>query len=128
MKTAIQSISKTPAPRSGDTCTVPCFKEDLVSEIRAWLPDDQTVRRTAGLYGALADPSRLKILLALSRGELCVCDVSHVVGLSVSATSHQLRTLRNLNLVEYRNDGRMAYYSLRNESEILPLLNRTAGR
>lgn len=91
------------------------------------MPDDVAVRKVANLYGALADPSRLKILLALSRGELCVCDVSHVVGLSVSATSHQLRLLRNLGLVTFRNDGKMAYYSLPVDSAALPLLARATS-
>ena len=110
-----------------EACTVPCFKEELVEEIKGWMPADLDVRNTADLYGALADPSRLRILLALSRGELCVCDVSHVVGLSVSATSHQLRLLRNLGLVTFRNDGKMAYYSLPEDSAALPLLARAAS-
>ncbi len=94
-------------------CAVPCFKEELVSTIKNWLPDNERIRQVAALHGALGDPTRLKILLALSHGEeLCVCDISHVIGLSVSATSHQLRLLRNLNLVSYRTDGKMAYYTL----------------
>lgn len=103
-----------------DSCAVPCFNLELVEEIRDWLPEDANVRAAAALYAALADPTRLKILLALSRGELCVCDVSHVVGLSVSAVSHQLRTLRNLGAVNYRTDGRMAFYSLREDSPVCP--------
>lgn len=94
-------------------CVVPCFKEELVATIKNWLPDDDKVKLVASLYSALGDPTRLKILLTLSHGEeLCVCDISHVIGLSVSATSHQLRLLRNLNLVSYRTDGKMAYYAL----------------
>lgn len=94
-------------------CSVPCFKEELVTTIKQWLPDDEKVKQVATLHSALGDPTRLKILLTLSHGkELCVCDISHVIGLSVSATSHQLRLLRNLNLVKYRTDGKMAYYEL----------------
>ncbi len=113
------------ALESNANCAVPCFKEELVTEIKGWLPDDSEVRRVATLYGALADPSRLKILLALSRGELCVCDVSHVLGLSISATSHQLRLLRNLNLVSYRNDGKMAYYSLTGNTFVISWIKQT---
>ncbi len=112
MKSLLKVNSTKPASETDYICKVRCFKEELVAEIKGWLPGDTEIRRVAALHGALADPSRLKILLALSRGELCVCDVSHVVGLSISATSHQLRLLRNLNLVSYRNDGKMAYYSL----------------
>lgn len=95
-----------------DVCAIPCFNQDLVGRIKSSLPDEHDVRRVASLHRALSDPTRLKILFALVQGELCVCDIAHVVGLSISATSHQLRQLRNLNLVTYRSDGRMAYYSL----------------
>jgi len=64
---------------------------------------------------ALADRTRLRILQALADDEeLCVCDVAHVLGMSVSVASHHLRKLRDLRLLKYRNDGKMAYYSLRN--------------
>ncbi len=116
------------APETNGVCPVPCFKEELVTEIKGWLPDDSEVRSVASLHGALADPSRVKILLALSRGELCVCDVSHVVGLSISATSHQLRLLRNLNLVSYRNDGKMAYYSLTGDAFVISWIKQTLDR
>ncbi len=113
-------ISSNP-PLSDEVCAVPCFKEELVSNIKHWLPADDKVKQVAALHGALGDPTRLKILLALSHGEeLCVCDISHVIGLSVSATSHQLRLLRNLNLVSYRTDGKMAYYAL---AASLPVIN-----
>lgn len=112
-------------PEANGVCAVPCFKEELVTEIKGWLPEESEVRRVATLHGALADPTRLKILLALSRGELCVCDVSHVVGLSVSATSHQLRLLRNLNLISYRNDGKMAYYSLTGDAFVISWIKQT---
>jgi DNA-binding transcriptional ArsR family regulator len=105
-------VSSNPSPSNG-VCAVPCFKEELVTTIKNWLPDNERVKQVATLHGALGDPTRLKILLALSHGEeLCVCDISHVIGLSVSATSHQLRLLRNINLVSYRTDGKMAYYAL----------------
>lgn len=108
----MEQVSSDTALTNG-ICAVPCFKEELVSAIKNWLPDNERVKQVAALHGALGDPTRLKILLALSHGEeLCVCDISHVIGLSVSATSHQLRLLRNLNLVSYRTDGKMAYYTL----------------
>lgn len=97
-------------------------------EVKASLPEDKDLRQTAALFSVLADPSRLKILLALSHHELCVCDVSHVIGLSISATSHQLRILRNLNLVHYRNDGKMTYYTLQQESVLLPLIKDVLGK
>ena len=108
--------------QTADACAIPCFNLELVQEITENLPDEQKIRTAAAFYGALADPTRLRILHALSKGELCVCDVAHIICLSVSATSHQLRTLRNLNMVNFRNDGRMAYYSLPDNSAALPLI------
>ncbi len=128
MRPALKITSIKPGPETNGVCAVPCFKEELVAEIKGWLPDDSEVRRVATLHGALADPTRLKILLALSRGELCVCDVSHVIGLSISATSHQLRLLRNLNLVSYRNDGKMAYYSLTGDPFVISWIKETLDR
>ena len=104
-----------PSAVSSDLCDVPCFKGELVARLRGRLPSDEELEEGRVLLAALADRVRLKILHALSVGEeLCVCDVAHVVGLSVSATSHHLRKLRDLKILKYRNDGKMAYYSVRN--------------
>lgn len=128
MRTDTETLKPKTGKQRPEVCAVPCFKEEVVREVKASLPDDIGVRQAAALFGALADPSRLKILLAVARDELCVCDVSHVVGLSVSATSHQLRLLRNLGLVNYRNDGKMAYYSLSETSPVMPWVNRALER
>jgi|WetSurMetagenome_2_1015567.scaffolds.fasta_scaffold1135332_1 ArsR family transcriptional regulator, lead/cadmium/zinc/bismuth-responsive transcriptional repressor len=66
-------------------------------------------------FKALGDPTRLKILYALFEGELCVCDVSAVLGMSVSAVSHQLAVLKQARLVDNRRDGKIIYYSLADE-------------
>lgn len=102
--------------RADDTCRIPCFKESLVSKLQRQMPPDSTLLEAETLFGALADRLRLKILVALGDGsELCVCDVAHVLGVSISTASHHLRKLRDLRLLQYRNDGKMAYYSIRNE-------------
>ncbi len=104
-------------PLSADLCDVPCFKQDLVAQLRASRPSDAAVDDIRTRFAALADRTRLKVLYALIEGaELCVCDVAHAVGMSVSAASHHLRKLRDLKILEYRNDGKMAYYSLANRS------------
>jgi DNA-binding transcriptional ArsR family regulator len=66
----------------------------------------------AETFKLLGDITRVRILDALSRAELCVCDIARVVGLSESAVSHQLRLLRDLRLVRTRRDGRMMFYAL----------------
>jgi DNA-binding transcriptional ArsR family regulator len=99
---------------TGDLCTVPCFKTKLVARLRASMPSDEQLEDARATFAALADRTRLKILYALKDGEeLCVCDVAHVLGTSVSAASHHLRKLRDLKILKYRSDGKMAYYSLR---------------
>jgi DNA-binding transcriptional ArsR family regulator len=97
-----------------DLCGVPCFKEDLVARLRARMPSEAALEKAQGLFAALADRNRLKILHALRRGaELCVCDFAHVLGVSIQAASHHLRRLRDIGILKHRNDGKMAYYSLR---------------
>lgn len=76
-------------------------------------PATRTVERLGRLFQAFGDPTRLRILHALTvADELCVCDLSAVAELSVSAVSHQLRLLRDRDLVQARRDGRIVYYRL----------------
>lgn len=97
-------------------CNVPCFKERLVRRIQRELPDDETLTDAVSVFSALADRARLKIILALRDDEeLCVCDVAHVLNVSISTAPHHLRKLRDLRVVKYRSDGKMACYSLRDE-------------
>ena len=100
-------------PIAAELCDVPCFKTDVVAELRAAMPADEVLDEVRTRFAALADKTRLKVLFALVEGgELCVCDVAHAVEMSVSAASHHLRKLRDLKILKYRNDGKMAYYSL----------------
>ncbi len=73
---------------------------------------DHEVDRLVSTYKVMADPTRLKIIMALGGGEMCVCDLSAFLGLSESAVSHQLRRLKDLALVKNRRDGQILYYSL----------------
>jgi DNA-binding transcriptional ArsR family regulator len=79
------------------------------------LKQEGVIRKTAELFGVLSDPTRVKIILALSKAELCVGDLAKIAGVSDSAASHQLRVLRNLSLVDYRKEGKQAFYSLSDE-------------
>lgn len=98
----------------GDLCSVPCFKEALVARIKSEMPTDEALEEARVLFSALSDRTRLRILHALMRAdELCVCDVAHVLGMSVAAASHHLRKLLELKILKHRNDGKMVYYSLR---------------
>lgn len=80
------------------------------------------------LFSALADKSRLKILYALSNTqELCVCDVAAMLGVTVASASHHLRKLRDLKILKYRNDGKLAYYSLK-DSRVAEVLCYTLNQ
>ena len=76
------------------------------------MPGDRMVRALAETFAALSDPTRVRIISALGGQELCVLDLSRLLGLTGSAVSHQLRLLRGQRLVKYRKEGRIAYYSL----------------
>ena len=92
----------------------PRLKCDLPIRLRKRLPADDRVRRISMLFAILSDQQRVKILLALKAAdELCVGEVAHFLGTSVSVASHHLRRLRDLEILEDRSDGKRAYYSLR---------------
>ena len=108
------NVAKARESGSGDACAVPCFKEELVGRLKARMPGRTELEEARSTFAALADGTRLRILHALKDGdELCVCDVANVLDMSVSAASHHLRKLRDLRILKYRSDKKMAYYSLR---------------
>ena len=104
-------MSKT---KANDLCQVRCFNTELVTQIRETLPDEDTVEEITIIFGALADRSRVKILYALRNGdELCVCDIAAMLNIKIATASHHLRKMRDLKVLKYRNDGKLAYYSLK---------------
>lgn len=105
-KTALQ---KTP---SGSECTVRLVDAVKVKAAKSKIPQDADVADLATIFGLLSDMGRVRILIALLEGEMCVCDLAATVGLSESSVSHALRLLRTSRVVEVRRSGRMAYYSL----------------
>jgi ArsR family transcriptional regulator, lead/cadmium/zinc/bismuth-responsive transcriptional repressor len=93
-------------------CEVSSIHEDLVLEAQGKIVDGLTATRLANTFAALSDPTRVRLISALMETELCVCDLAALLGMTQSATSHQLRILRNLNLVRTRKDGRVVFYTL----------------
>ena len=83
-----------------------------VAKAKAVIPDLACVNDASTLLKMIADPTRLRILSALTATELCVCDIAASLGLSESASSHQLRLLRQHRLVSHRKEGRVVYYQL----------------
>lgn len=106
-----------------DRCEVEQVDAARVAAVRATLPDDAIGQQLAETFRVLADPGRLRLILALLEGgELCVCDLSAATGLSQTACSHNLRILRAHTLVRYRKQGRNVYYAL-DDSHIRLLLD-----
>ena len=95
-----------------DECATPVVDPARVLSVLAGLPADGDVRELAEVFGLLADPARLRLLVALRSDELCVCDLAAASGQSPSATSHALRLLRAHRVVQVRRIGRRAYYRL----------------
>ncbi|MCE5192310.1 MAG: metalloregulator ArsR/SmtB family transcription factor [Actinomycetia bacterium] len=93
-------------------CRVSEHHRSAVESALAQLPDTGRLKRASDVLGAFGDPTRLRIVLALTVCELCVCDLAVVAKVSESAVSHQLRLLRNLDLVAFRRDGKRAVYRL----------------
>ncbi|NOY53921.1 MAG: winged helix-turn-helix transcriptional regulator [Deltaproteobacteria bacterium] len=101
--------------RDRTSCEITFVDRRRVASVRKRMKSDETLLRLSETFRALGDPTRMKIIFALSLEELCVCDVANLLGTTKSAVSHQLRILRNMRLVKYRKEGKMVYYSLDDE-------------
>ncbi len=100
-----------------------------LAALQPLLLDEDRAQAEAERFRALGDPSRLRILCALSLAELCVCDLSGLLGITQTATSQHLKILRTLGMVRYRRQGRLAFYRLADPSLVALLLRlRTAPR
>jgi len=106
-----------------DTCEELCEHPQAICLAKNELIAEDKAQRVADLFKILGDTTRVKIIQALSKRELCVCDIAAVIGMGQSAISHQLRTLRNTRLVKYRKEGTMVWYSL-NDEHVAVLLDQ----
>ena len=93
-------------------CDYDVIHEEVVARVRAAMPEPKNFYDLAKLYKMYADNTRLKILWALSIEEMCVCDLAALLGMTTSAISHQLKSLRLANLVKFDKQGKIVYYSL----------------
>jgi DNA-binding transcriptional ArsR family regulator len=118
----IESVSET-----SPTCDVQ-HPVDLssVRQLHRDVLSVEKAQRMAEFFSLLGDANRLRIVSALAKQELCVCDLAAVVRMSESAVSHQLRALRSLRLVGYRKQGRNVYYYLK-DSHVLNLYREVAA-
>ena len=104
-------------------CSREVIHEDSVRAARDHMTTEEEYLSLSSLYKMFGDPTRIRILHALLPGELCVCDLAALLGLTKSAVSHQLKALRLGNLVKFRREGQVVYYSLSDEhvEEILQM-------
>lgn len=93
-------------------CDCDIIHEDLVQKAKESLLDDDKLLLMADFYKALSDSTRIKIINLLKDHELCVCDISVLLNMTKSAVSHQLRNLREMNLIKSRKQGKEVWYSL----------------
>ena len=128
MYSVVMTIAKLairPGSQDPDLCAEPHAGDAAaLSQVRTQLLGSEPVEALAEVFKLLGDPTRVRILDALTHGERCVCDLASLVGLSESAISHQLRLLRSSRLVRVRRAGRMAFYSL-DDHHVVGLLHDT---
>ena len=93
-------------------CNLSVIHLDAVVRARAVQPSIDDVTELSALLALMADPTRLRIVAALEASELCVCDLSATIGISESAISHHLRSMRELKVVRARREGRLVFYAL----------------
>ena len=108
-QTKQESLSKLDTPN----CDSYEVHLDNVRQVKPEILSTNKAQQMAEFFATLADPHRLRLLSALAKQELCVCDLAAVVKMSESAVSHQLRILRNMRLVKYRRVGRNVFYAMK---------------
>lgn len=95
-----------------ESCEVKQIHEEHVAASREQMPKEDILIDMAEFFKMLGDSTRIRIIYALKAGELCVCDLAAVLGMTSTAVSHQLRLLKQTDLVRSRREGKVVYYSL----------------
>lgn len=93
-------------------CDCEVIHGDVVDHVREHMTEDGELYDLADFFKMFGDSTRLKIMCALDLHEMCVCDLAVLLSMTKSAISHQLRSLKAANLVKFRRDGKVVYYSL----------------
>ena len=96
-------------------CEIEHPHNELIKEVKSLMPKEEYLYDVAELFKVFGDSTRTRILAALFNHELCVCDIGKVVDMTKSAVSHQLKVLRDFNLVKCRKQGKEVFYSLADE-------------
>ncbi len=95
-----------------EACGFLCVHEDVVAKVQRDMPAEADLLRLADLFKVFGDGTRIRILYVLFEAEVCVCDLAKLLGMTQSAVSHQLRILKQAQLIKARRDGKTVFYSL----------------
>ena len=101
--------------KQNEICKTHFIHEETVKTVENAMPEDEVLYELADFFKIVGDTTRIKILQALFVSEMCVCDLSNLLNISQSAISHQLKTLRQAQIVKYRKEGKVVFYSLKDE-------------
>jgi len=96
-------------------CDCNAVLRDVVEDIKSNLISDREVEEVSNLFKVLGDPTRAKIVMALDKREVCVCDLAVALNMTKSAVSHQLALLKANNIVKARREGKHVFYSFDDE-------------
>ncbi len=119
-------MSKRATQVVADACEIQYVDERKVKRVQRAMKSPEAVLALAETFKLLGDPTRIRIAFALSKEELCVCDLANLLNVSQSAVSHSLRALRQMKLVAFRKEGKIAYYRL-DDDHIAHLLEEGFG-
>ncbi len=97
--------------------------ENIINDVKDKLPDEEMLYDLAELFKVFGDSTRIKILYVLLESEMCVCDIAELLNMTQSAISHQLRVLKQSQLVKFRREGKAIFYSLA-DNHVVTILNQ----
>ena len=98
-----------------EMCECNAIHQDVVEQVSKVMPEEEVLYDLAELFKVFGDTTRVRILCALFESEMCVCDISILLGMTQSSISHQLRVLKSAKLVKNRKEGKVVYYSLNDD-------------
>lgn len=98
-----------------EMCECNDVHEDVVAHVREVMEDTEVLYALSDFFKVMSDSTRMRIMAVLDNEELCVCDLSAVLGMTKSAVSHQLKVLKDAGLVKFRRDGKNVIYTLKDD-------------
>ncbi|MCD7774104.1 MAG: metalloregulator ArsR/SmtB family transcription factor [Clostridiales bacterium] len=98
-----------------EICDCDVIHKDVVDSVRERMEDTETLYSVSDFFKVMSDSTRMRILYALDKAEMCVCDLSVLLNMTKSAISHQLKVLKDAELVKNRREGKNVFYSLKDD-------------